>query len=174
MCILTPHWFDDAVRLGRRVPEAPYSWPDPLVLRPGVSLDLDDDGLAADGKRKRKVPGDTEAEAGNSTSSPIDGEHVRVWDGRRILLSTALELGGNSRGAIEAGIRRAGGVVVPITDDADEDVEEKAVDECDVFVTRWRSGKSYFKVCTSEVHQSSLALTYLASRQHVPLFSSAP
>lgn len=36
-----------------------------------------------------------------------------------------------------------------ISEDADEDMEEKAVDESDVPVTRWRSGKPYFKVCTS-------------------------
>ncbi|KAG2111078.1 hypothetical protein BD769DRAFT_1392168 [Suillus cothurnatus] len=32
MSILTPHWFDDSVQLGCRVPEIPYLWPDPEVL----------------------------------------------------------------------------------------------------------------------------------------------
>lgn len=36
MSILTPHWFDDSVQVGCRVPEIPYLWPDPEVLRPGV------------------------------------------------------------------------------------------------------------------------------------------
>lgn len=148
MYIVTPHWFDDAVRLGRHIPETPYTWPDPPVLRPGMTLDLDD---ATEGKRRRKHNADAEAEAGDVSN---EGEHVRVWSGRRILLSTSLELGESPRGAIEAGIRRAGGVVVPIAEDADEDAEEKAVDKCDVFVTRWRSGKSYFKVCTLNDHPS--------------------
>lgn len=149
MCIVTPHWFDDSVRLGRRVPEAPYTWPNPLVLRSGVTLDLDDDAVTMEDRRKRPQGG---TEADTATNVPDDGKHVRVWDGRRILLSTSLELGGRSRGAIEAGIRRAGGVVVPIAEDADEDAEEKAVDECDIYVTRWRSGKPYFKVCTFVGH----------------------
>ena len=59
MCILTPHWFDDAVRLGCRIPETPYAWPDPPVLRPGITLGLDDDLLATEGKRKRKSTADT-------------------------------------------------------------------------------------------------------------------
>jgi hypothetical protein len=146
MCILTPHWFDDAVRLGRRIPETPYTWPDPPVLRPGMILDLDDAPLATDGRRRRKPDADTDAEAGDGSNVPNQGEHARVWAGRRILLSTSLELADGSRRAIEVRIQRAGGVIVHISEDADEDVEEEAVDECDVLVTRWRSGKSYFKV----------------------------
>lgn len=146
MCILTPHWFDDAVRLGRRVPETPYAWPDPPVLRPGVTLDLDDDPLATEGRRRRKPAADIEGEAGGSTSV---GEHVRVWAGHRILLSTSLELADGSRRAIEARIQGAGGAVVLMSEDADEDTEAKAVDDADVLVTRWRCGKSYFKVGTS-------------------------
>lgn len=32
MFILTPHWFDDSIQAGCRVPELPYSWPDPEVF----------------------------------------------------------------------------------------------------------------------------------------------
>ena len=167
MCILTPHWFDDAVRLGRRIPETPYAWPDPPVLRPGMTLHLDDDPLAIEGRRRRKPA----AETGEGTDAPNDGEHVRVWAGRRVLLSTSLELADGSRRAIEVRIQRAGGVIVSISEDADEDVEERAVDECDVLVTRWRSGKSYFKVCTSEIMPHSQDLTFSSSRQHVHPFS---
>ncbi|KAG9311151.1 hypothetical protein JVU11DRAFT_8217 [Chiua virens] len=149
MYILTPHWFDDAVRLGRRIPETPYTWPDPPILRPGMTLHLSDEPLATDGRRKRKPAGDTVGDAGDGTEDEID--HVPVWAGRRIFLSPSLEMGGGSRGAIEAGIHRAGGVVVPIAEDADEDAEEKAVDECDVFITRWRSGKAYFKAARASL-----------------------
>ncbi|KAI9457707.1 hypothetical protein HD554DRAFT_2042292 [Boletus coccyginus] len=145
MCILTPHWFDDAVRLGSRIPESPYAWPDPSVLRPGMTLTLSDDPLTTEGRRKRRLTADTDVEAGDGNNSIGEGGHVRVWAGRRILLSTSLGLSDGSRRAIEARIQRAGGVVVPVSEDADEDAEEKAVDESDVLVTRWRSGKSYFK-----------------------------
>ena len=163
MCILTPHWFDDAVRLGTRIPETPYAWPDPPVLRPGMTLALDDDPLVTEGRRKRKPAADTDVEAGDGNNSIGEGGHVRVWAGRRILLSTSLGLGDGSRRAIEARIQRAGGVVVSISEDADQDVEEKAVDESDVLVTRWRSGKSYFKVCTSADHVSLSSFGRLGS-----------
>ncbi|KAH0826410.1 hypothetical protein J3R83DRAFT_5383 [Lanmaoa asiatica] len=172
MCILTPHWFDDAVRLGRRIPETPYAWPDPHVLRPGTTLNLDDDALATEGRRRRKPAGD--AEAGDGTNVPNEGEHVRVWAGRRILLSTSLDLGDSSRGAIEAGIQRAGGVIVPITEGADEHTEEKAVDECDVLITRWRSGKSYFKAARASLLIGNLSWLFSVESSgtlHSPLDS---
>lgn len=149
MCILTPHWFDDAVRLGRRIPETPYAWPDPPILRPGITLNLDEDAPVAEGRRRRRPAADTDAEAAGDTNVPNQGEQVRVWAGRRILLSTSLELTDGSRRAIEVRIQRAGGVILRIPANGDEDAEEKAVDESDVLVTRWRSGKAYFKVRAS-------------------------
>ncbi|KAG6371485.1 hypothetical protein JVT61DRAFT_9520 [Boletus reticuloceps] len=174
MCILTPHWFDDAVRLGRRIPETPYTWPDPPVLRPGVTLDVDDDPLATEGKRRRKPAADTDAEAGDDTNASNEGEHVRVWAGRRVLLSPSLELAGGSRRAIEARIQRAGGVVVPIPEDADEYLEEKAVDESDVLVTRWRSGKSYLKAARASLLIGTLSWLFSVESSgtlHSPLDS---
>ncbi|KAF9219682.1 hypothetical protein BS17DRAFT_788949 [Gyrodon lividus] len=146
MSILTPHWFDDSVRLGRRLPETPYTWPDPPVLRPGATLTIEDDPGINDTKRKRKKGADTDVEVEEGASAGIEGEKVKVWGGRRILLSHSLELSKGPREAVEAGIRRAGGVVVSVYATGDEQVaEEKAIDECDILVTRWRSGKAYFK-----------------------------
>lgn len=65
MCVLTPHWFDDAraICLGRRIPETPNTWSDPPVLHPSMTLNLGDDPLTTDGRRKRKPTTDTDADA---------------------------------------------------------------------------------------------------------------
>ncbi|KAL4080140.1 hypothetical protein V8B97DRAFT_700237 [Scleroderma yunnanense] len=146
MSIITPHWFDDSVRLGRRLPEAPYLWPDPLVLRPGHRVD--DDGINdVDEKRKRQMTNDTSRDDPN-ISNVIEKE--KVWGGRKIFLSRCLELSRSQRDAVEAGIRRSGGIVVKENSaDDDDEAEERAVGECDVFVTRWRSGRAYFKAARS-------------------------
>ena len=170
MSVLTPHWFDDSVRLGRRVPEGPYLWPDPKILRPGelVTTGEEEVDITASGKRKRMRSGET------GLSSPVakeEGERrdrVKVWEGKRLLLSRSLELSDGHREAVEANIQRAGGAVLKIkgvvhlsslwchsdflyqgtSEDEVIQEEEEAdlVDECDVFVTRYRSGKAYFKV----------------------------
>ncbi|KAF9231646.1 BRCT domain-containing protein, partial [Melanogaster broomeanus] len=152
MCILTPHWFDDSIRLGRRLPETPYTWPDPPILRPGAVLAIEEDPNINDGKRKRKKAVDQDVEIEEGPSPSIGGEKEKVWGGRKILLSHSLELSQGSRETIEAGIRRAGGVILAIRETGDEqDVEEKVVDECDVLVTRWRSGKAYFKAARASL-----------------------
>lgn len=55
---------------------------------------------------------------------------------------------------MEANIQRAGGTIVKVKgtstdDEAQENEEATLVDECDVFVTRYRSGKAYFKAARS-------------------------
>lgn len=116
MSVLTPHWFDDSVRFGRRVPEGPYLWPDPKILRPGelVPTGENDEDIGASGKRKRKKSGET------GLSSPVAKEEaerrdrIKVWAGRRLLLSRSLELREGHREAVEANIQRAGGTVLKV------------------------------------------------------------
>ncbi|KAI6157358.1 hypothetical protein BKA82DRAFT_1000669 [Pisolithus tinctorius] len=143
MSIVTPHWFDDSVRLGRRLPETPYLWPDPIVLRPGTALTLDEDAIN-NGDLKRKKPRTSDITGEDFVVSGA-GEKEKVWGGRKVLLSRSLELSESQRAAVNAGITRSGGVVVKAEGIDDDEAEERAVDTCDVFVTRWRSGKAYFK-----------------------------
>ncbi|KAG2130893.1 hypothetical protein DEU56DRAFT_740363 [Suillus clintonianus] len=156
MSVLTPHWFDDSVRVGRRVPEGPYLWPDPKVLQPGMQVTMDDDDLeiGESGKKKRKKSGETRLSSPIPMEEADRRERVNVWAGRRLLLSRSLELGQGHREAVEANIQRAGGIVVKVKgtgtdEEAQEDEEATLVDECDVFVTRYRSGKAYFKAARS-------------------------
>ncbi|KAG2097274.1 uncharacterized protein F5147DRAFT_583688 [Suillus discolor] len=156
MSVLTPHWFDDSVRVGRRVPEGPYLWPDPKVLQPGmqVAMDEDDVEIGESGKKKRKKSSETRLSSPMAMDEAERREGVNVWAGRRLLLSRSLELGQGHREAVEANIQRAGGTVVKVKgtstdEEAQENEEATLVDECDVFVTRYRSGKAYFKAARS-------------------------
>ncbi|KAG1786369.1 uncharacterized protein HD556DRAFT_1248380 [Suillus plorans] len=156
MSVLTPHWFDDSVRVGRRVPEGPYLWPDPKVLQPGmqVAMDEDDVEIGESGKKKRKKSSETRLSSPMAMEEAECREGVNVWAGRRLLLSRSLELGQGHREAVEANIQRAGGTVVKVKgtstdEELQENEEATLVDECDVFVTRYRSGKAYFKAARS-------------------------
>ncbi|KAH0826076.1 hypothetical protein J3R83DRAFT_5817 [Lanmaoa asiatica] len=136
MCILTPHSFDDAVRLGRRITGTPYARPDPSEIQ-----------------RQRQ----------KTVQKPNECEHVRVWAGRCILLSTSLDLDDGSRVAIGAGIQRAGGIV-SITEDTGEDVEEKAVDDGGM-------ANRISRYAFLTVMHSCLTLTFRTAKQHMDSIS---
>lgn len=114
---------------------------------------------------------DISAVLNNKASVPETSSGARqVWNGRKILLSRSLELYKNRHEAVQRGIERAGGVVLrfegdeeeseELTDEEKKDgkelsVREKVrrrneaakVEDCDIFVTRWRHGRAYVLVC---------------------------
>ncbi|KAG6853738.1 hypothetical protein C0991_001873 [Blastosporella zonata] len=158
--ILLPHWFDDAVRLGiSGLKTTPYEWPDPPMLRArgegGDETEADALKRAAlrklDSEKKSlyrtadllfpgaPLPNGDKGTSQSSVQSPRKTKNV--WEARRVLLSRSLELSGTRLDAVESEIRRAGGNVVLYEGGKDE--EAAAVDQCDVFVTRFRSGKAY-------------------------------
>jgi hypothetical protein len=161
--VLLPHWFDDSVRLGiRALPVDPYLWPDPALLK--------DIGVVI--KEENKPKADMMATANKFTPAidsrvplPKDVDLMPVkkdaWNGKRILLSWTLSLYGSRREAVEAGIRRAGGEILRYPGDDDDDLstenkekrrdkkEARTAVECDIFITRWRSGRAYGKVRSS-------------------------
>ncbi|KAK0225943.1 hypothetical protein IW262DRAFT_726268 [Armillaria fumosa] len=145
--IILPHWFDDVVRLGMgSLDTAIYQWPDPAYLKDTQQSTLDD------AKKIRKLDPDKKALYKTALFRPdsdISGIPVKnVWEGRRVLLSTNLELSEGRREAVEKGIRLAQGTVMDYLSnngDGDEEEESTNVESCDVYVTRFRSGKAYFK-----------------------------
>ncbi len=145
--IILPHWFDDVVRLGMgSIDTAIYQWPDPAYLKDTQQSTLDD------AKKIRKLDPDKKVLYKTALLRPdsdISGIPVKnVWEGRRVLLSTNLELSEGRREAVEKSIHMAQGTVMDYRSnngDGDEEEESTNVEVCDVYVTRFRSGKAYFK-----------------------------
>ncbi|KAI0056886.1 hypothetical protein BV25DRAFT_1813329 [Artomyces pyxidatus] len=139
--VLVPHWFDDSVRLGIRcLSTSAYEWPDPTALTSGRPPALDDDAA----RLQSKISGEKKSlfkAALMTTEQEAKLAHVEkrnVWEGRRLLLSSDLDLSDGRRLAVEAGILRSGGVVVEYNED-DEAVE------MDVLICRYRSGDLYIQ-----------------------------
>jgi hypothetical protein len=82
---------------------------------------------------------------GGPFPGPAEPER-EVWDGRKILLSPSLGLEEDKRRVVEEAVEAAGGLILYISDNNDEEEENDRVPECDVLVTRWRSGKAFFAV----------------------------
>ncbi|KAF8058683.1 hypothetical protein FPV67DRAFT_1523362 [Lyophyllum atratum] len=164
--VLLPHWFDDAVRLGlAHLDTTPYEWPDPPFLRSLAGNDNEKDTAkeredAVKRAALRKLDSEKKTlyrtaelltpgaplpngvDPSSQSSGAVSPKKAKnVWQGRRVLLGRSLVLVDGRREAVEAEIQRAGGEIVPSGEGRDEEVA--AVDSCDVFVTRYRSGKAY-------------------------------
>ncbi|KAJ7643246.1 hypothetical protein B0H17DRAFT_1339137 [Mycena rosella] len=134
--VLAPHWFDDTVLLGHPdLSTEIYEWPDPTVLK----RRSDSSAQLKDAKKQQRNSMSPQKKALYKTatwdpSQPSELQSKGVWERRRILLSTTLELTGPRRKIVEANIRKSHG-----------EEEFRLLDECDVFVTRYRTGPAFFK-----------------------------
>lgn len=156
--VVTPHWFDDSVRLGiRNLPTDVYEWPEPEMLKAGrrysgikkvlgeqegkreLSKGVAENFMKSLTAERRAVLKGLVAEG----SGDVSGRNV--WDGKRVLLSEDLEFSEERRQTVEDGIRLCGGEVVELSEGEDE---VDLVDEADVLVKAYRWDDSYIKVRT--------------------------
>lgn len=148
--VLLPDWFDDSVAFGlANLSTETYEWPDPAVLkrRPGSPVQL------KQSKKQQRNSMSPQKKALYETAiwDPSQPKLVskEVWNGRRILLSTSLELTGARRKIVEEGVRQAQGIPVKYSSsggDGTSEEELRLLSDCDVFVTRYRTGPAFFKV----------------------------
>ncbi|KAJ6499219.1 hypothetical protein C8R45DRAFT_821020 [Mycena sanguinolenta] len=146
--VLLPHWFDDTIRLGSgKLSTLPYEWPDPKVLHQLPSVE--EAKLERSARSSRKPSPSKQMyfktalwnpEAGGPFPGPAEPV-AKVWAGRKILLSSSLGLGDEEQRVIEEAVKAAGGRIISSDNEDDED---DRVSDCDVFVTRWRTGKAFF------------------------------
>ncbi|KAJ3755591.1 hypothetical protein EV360DRAFT_85757 [Lentinula raphanica] len=145
--ILLPHWFDDVIRLGMgNLDVSPYEWPEPLVLQPNKALANERKKKSNKVELNKEILFSTTSWNAESATTKIMSPK-QVFGQRRVLLSSSLGLGAR-RTAIEKFVERADGIVIPLRNtDGDGDANEEAqkILDCDIFVTRFRSGTAYFK-----------------------------
>lgn len=100
--------FDDCLKLGKRIDEAPYCLPDPEILRsrPGERIPVSD---------TTNLRGATSAKPGRlpipSDSADSKTRQLTVFDKKQVMLHDDLEIGSHLRGTIEEIIKRSGGSV---------------------------------------------------------------
>ncbi|KAK7057115.1 hypothetical protein R3P38DRAFT_1161363 [Favolaschia claudopus] len=145
MKVLLPHWFDDAFRIGSgKLPTTAYEWPDPKVLHPMSSLEeLQTERATTRRLSTAKHMFFKTAVWNPEKVTPFPGPAAplgNIWNGRKILLSLNLGLDNQRRQVVEAAVKQAGGLIVEIDD---EDEENEGAVDCDVFITKWRSGEAF-------------------------------
>ena len=139
--VVLPHWFDDCLKLGKRIDEMPYLLPDPEILR----MDHEKGPTAA---RNQNVVGAMHPDPSQSAPRPGVDRALDVFKGKAVLLSKDLGLGTNLRTIVEGLIIRGGGRMT------------KSVNQGTMYVCKYREGADYIKASRKKTDVGNLAWLY--------------
>ncbi|KAI9851664.1 MAG: hypothetical protein M1838_003133 [Thelocarpon superellum] len=118
-----PHWFDDCLKLGKRIDEAPY-----LLPNPDLTTAAPHDPVAA--SRGSHLIGASSTRP-DITSSSGPRQDLDVFERKKVMLSHDLELGSHLRGVIEDLVTDGRGSITG------------SVHTADVLICHYREGKDY-------------------------------
>ncbi|KAI9775657.1 MAG: hypothetical protein M1839_000982 [Geoglossum umbratile] len=127
--VVLPHWFDDCLKLGKKIDETPYSLPGPeigrLTLADPIGIPPNPDLKGAVSAYPPDVP-----PISMEFRSPLR-QGFKVFEGKKVMLSTDLGLGSRLRGTVEDLIASGGGSVTG------------SIHKADIFVCQYREGSDY-------------------------------
>lgn len=143
--IVLPHWIDDCLKLGRRIPEGPYLFPNPEILQPSMK--------AIQTKPSKDIVGATSpTPTGPPTplSSPRSSATVQIaeFQGWNIMISNDLNLRQRLRDTLNNLIITGGGEIVT------------TVDEAHIYICQYRDGPDYVKAMRERKTVGNLAWLY--------------
>ncbi|CAN8097960.1 unnamed protein product [Discula destructiva] len=139
--VVLPHWFDDCLRLGKRIDEAPYELPDPEILRanPDDKVDI---------PASQHLDGATSAQPDQPPFQPGTRQKLTVFKHKKVCLSRDLALSEALRKTLNFLITSGGGTSVDSAED------------CDWFVCQYRDGGEYIRAAQHGKQVGSLAWLY--------------
>ncbi|KAG9239449.1 BRCT domain-containing protein [Amylocarpus encephaloides] len=122
--IVLPHWFDDCLRLGKRISEEPYLLPNPEIVSAGpddfLKIPSSDHIHGASSPRPESLP--------ILTDSP---RRLDVFKKKAVMISQDLAIGSRLRKVIEDLIIGGGGSMT------------SSVHSADMYICHWRGGRDY-------------------------------
>ena len=138
--VVLPHWFDDCLKLGKKIDERPYMLPDPAILNMGHSEPM----FEHRENRDAFLPSSRTSSEGlplgvlpPSSPSPIR-QALNVFNGQSVKLSQDLDIARRLRGILEELIRSGGGFI------------SESVSQTDIYVCQYRDGSDYFHASRAE------------------------
>ncbi|KAL8990126.1 MAG: hypothetical protein Q9177_001146 [Variospora cf. flavescens] len=120
--IVLPHWFDDCLRIGKRLDEDPYLLPDPEILRGKPHEPIID-------TKKVDLQGATSVQPPDPPR--VGTRQIDVFKGKRIMLNNDLKISSHLRGTLEDLIDQGGGTTTG------------SVHKADVLICHYRETSEY-------------------------------
>ncbi|SMQ46879.1 unnamed protein product [Zymoseptoria tritici ST99CH_3D7] len=133
-----PHWFDDCLRLGRKINEQPYMFPDPEILRSDLTAST------VRGAQSPELDGATTATpSGEPSSTPPSSpsesrKNLNALTNRTIFLSDDLHIEPHLRKTLDKLIHSGGGAVVD------------SVKKANVYIGAYRDGSDFIAASRKE------------------------
>ncbi|KAG4433917.1 hypothetical protein IFR05_010614 [Cadophora sp. M221] len=140
--IVLPHWFDDCLKLGKRIDEKPYLLPDPEIftLKPEADLPM---------QSSASIHGAVSARPDSlafSTNSPV--RPLTVFKDKKVMISIDLDLSPRVLKVLEDLIERGGGSITA------------SVHNADIYVCHFREGREYIFASRSGIDVGNLSWLY--------------
>lgn len=134
--------FDDCLKLGKRISEAPYLLPDPEIFRANASdiiaVPSTDSITGATNPHPERLPVPTE--------TPM--RRLSCFKNKTVMLSEDLEISAHLRKVLEDLVDGGGGTIA------------KTVHDATMFICRWREGRNYVFASRAGVDVGNLSWLY--------------
>lgn len=152
--ILLPHWFDICLKLGKKINEGPYTFPNPEILR--HDLDRPPKAIPSPHLEDASTDQPLHTPEVSPPSSPSEmRKSLNAFAGKNALLCEDLELSRHLRATLESIIEQGGG---SLTDD---------VMDADLYIGRYRDGPEYLQASRARKEVANLAWLYhVINRNH--------
>lgn len=140
--IVLPHWFDDCLKLGRKIDEQPYQLPDPDILQ------IEHTRAPTSGTKSKQVAGATDPHPDQDKPVPHESRPVKIFKGKKFMLSDDLGIGSHLLGILHGMIIASSGKIV-------DDVEK-----ANYYVCKYREGQDYIKASRARIDVGNLSWLY--------------
>ncbi|TAQ89446.1 hypothetical protein B7494_g2221 [Chlorociboria aeruginascens] len=140
--IVLPHWFDDCLKLGKRIDESPYLLPDPEIFRLKP-----EDTLA--------IPPSAGIEGATSTTPSIlvvpedsPTRQLDVFKKKKLMISNDLAISSHLRGILEDLVVAGGGSITT------------SIHKANIYICQFREGRDYVFAARAQIDVGNLSWLY--------------
>lgn len=147
LTIVLPHWFDDCLKVGRRISERPYTLPEPDILN--VELSVVPTARTSQQIRDATTPDPVNEPIPQAPSVRSEAPRaIQAFSGKKVKLGEDLNLNSRLKGIISGMIKNGGG-----------DLTNK-IKDADIYVCSYRDGDDYVKASQDGKDVGNLSWLY--------------